>query len=57
MEYEAILSELYASGRYFVENITVAESRALVFVRPSSLEALKKYSYFAIMDAMYKTVR
>ena len=56
-EYEAALAELRASGRYLVENIAIGESRALVFICPSSLEALKKYGYFAIMDAIYKTVR
>ena len=56
-EYEAALAELRASGRYLVETIAIADSRALVFIRPNSLEALKKYGYFAIMDATHKTVR
>ena len=56
-EYEAAFAELRASGRYLVENVSIGESRALVFIRPNSLEALKKYGYFAIMDATHKTVR
>ena len=56
-KYEAVLAKLRASGRYLVENIAIGESRALVFIYPSSLEAFKKYSYFAIIDAIYKIVR
>ena len=56
-EYEATLAELRASGQYLVKTIAIADSRTLVFIRPNSLEALKKYSYFAIMDATHKTVR
>ena len=56
-EYKVVFTELRASGRYLVENVSIGKSRALVFIRPNSLEAFKKYGYFAIIDAIYKTVR
>ena len=55
-KYKVVFAKLRASSRYLVENISIGKSCTLVFIQLNSLEALKKYSYFAIIDAIYKTI-